>query len=183
MSLKKPVTQPWVHELSFMQQAVLLSAVRGPDGHTKYGPVKMILRWYRRCLLLSAFDGIVLERPYIIGGGSFTGPSINKTENTINGFTKYNGYATWQDAMNQQMDEYMQVQDGLPLHFQTHFMHAVEIMGYKHPDIHVREWWNYIYHRFVSAWHLNAETEEELDNRLSDGIEAWKSRSDRATLE
>ena len=29
------VTQFWVHELTFMQQSVLLTAIRGPDGLPK----------------------------------------------------------------------------------------------------------------------------------------------------
>jgi len=44
-----------------MQQSVLLTAVRGPDGLPKYHSSKYLLRWYRRCILLSAMDGRVLE--------------------------------------------------------------------------------------------------------------------------
>ena len=44
------VLQPWVSGLTFMQQTVLLTAIRGPDGVPKYGPTKMLLRWFRRCI-------------------------------------------------------------------------------------------------------------------------------------
>lgn len=70
------VTQEWTHALSMMQQTVLLTAVRGPDGHPKYGAVKMLLRWFRRCVLFSAIDGAVLVTPCQPGGGSFTGASL-----------------------------------------------------------------------------------------------------------
>lgn len=70
------VLQPWVNTLSLMQQTVLLTAIRGPDGVPKYGPTKMLLRWYRRCILLSAMDQRVLSDPMDPSGGSFTGPSI-----------------------------------------------------------------------------------------------------------
>lgn len=52
--MKGPVTQEWVHRLPFMQQTVLLTAVRGPDGIRKYHPCKDLLRWFRRCTLISA---------------------------------------------------------------------------------------------------------------------------------
>lgn len=71
------VLQDWVASLSFMQQTVLMTAVRGPDGVPKYGPTKMLLRWYRRCILLSAMDRVVLSSPNEHGGGSFTGPSFD----------------------------------------------------------------------------------------------------------
>ena len=36
--IKGPVTQSWCHAITFMQQTVLLTAVRGPDGIAKYHP-------------------------------------------------------------------------------------------------------------------------------------------------
>src|SRR5579872_1254905 len=110
------VTQKWTHDLPMMQQTVLLTAVRGPDGVEKYGAVKMLLRWYRRCVLRSAMDGAVLDNPLDVRGGSFTGPSV-----TLQGTTD------WTYTMNEHVDEYLRKQDCLPFHFQMHFMHAVEI--------------------------------------------------------
>src|SRR5262245_28467293 len=49
----RAVLQDWVQERPFMQQTVLLTAIRGPDGIAKYSSVKLLLRWYRRCVLLS----------------------------------------------------------------------------------------------------------------------------------
>src|SRR5262245_58332891 len=60
--------------LSIMMQSVLMSAVRAPDGIKKDHPVKVLMRWYRRCVLISAFDGEALIDPFVEGGGSFTGP-------------------------------------------------------------------------------------------------------------
>src|SRR5258708_5325855 len=51
-----PVTQPWVHHLSMMQQGVILSAIRGPDGIGKNHVSKLLLRWYRRSIIMCAFD-------------------------------------------------------------------------------------------------------------------------------
>lgn len=66
------VFQPWVEKLTFMQQSVLITAVRGPDGIPKDHIVKVLLRWYRRCILYSAFGHKIITDPYTKGGGSFT---------------------------------------------------------------------------------------------------------------
>jgi hypothetical protein len=161
------VLQPWVLALPFMQQTVLLTAVRGPDGVAKYGPTKMLLRWYRRCTLLSAMDGRILGTPYELGGGSFTGPSIsggNPVPTTIEG-------RDWRVEMDAVVGDYLRDLDAIPHHFQLHLMHAVEIVGYKHPAPTTRAWWLQTYHRLVHDMHLWPETEDQLDRRLGDSRE------------
>lgn len=155
-----------------MQQTVLLTAIRGPDGIAKYGGVKMLLRWYRRCVLLSAMDGKVLGNPYDNNGGSFTGPSFAEGELHNTG---------WESNMDLHVDEYLRCQDALPFHFQNHLMHAAEIIGYKHSDERVRAWWNGVYNRLVNSLHLHPETEAELDERLGDSRSGWLKRADVAT--
>jgi hypothetical protein len=166
-----PVTQAWTHRLSMMQQSVLLTAVRGPDGLPKYGPVKMLLRWYRRCVLLSAMDRAVLKDPICEGGGSFTGPSI--------GF-HVDG---WEDVMDTIVGRYMRELDAVPHHFQMHLMHAVQILGYKHPEPLIRGWWLGVYTRLVEDMHLRPESETDLDRRLGDSREQWLERADPATVD
>ena len=56
--------------------------------------------------------------------------------------------------------------DHYPVHWLTHFMHAAEIIGYKHPVAEVKAYWSDAYRSLVTALHLNVETEEELDDRL-----------------
>lgn len=57
--------------------------------------------------------------------------------------------------------------DDYPMHWVIHFLHAVEIIGYKHPEEEVKMWWNYLYEQMVKeGLHLNPETERELDMRL-----------------
>ena len=170
-----PVTQPWLNNIPLMQQTVLLTAIRGPDGLPKYGPVKLLLRWYRRCILLSAIDREIIDNPHSKNGGSFTGPSCDTPGNV-----KW-GLAPWGPDMDTVVDGYMQALDALPHHFHTHLLHGVEILGYKHPDPDVREWWKSVYMRFVSDLHLQPETEETLDHRLSDSRENWLQHSDPST--
>ena len=117
--------QPWVMNLPIMQQSVLMTAIRGPDGLPKYGPTKMLLRWYRRCILLSAMDGEVLSNPSDPRGGSFTGPSV------------FHISADWEEVMDGIVGEYIQSLDAVPHHFQLHFMHAAEIVR-RDPEIGAR---------------------------------------------
>lgn len=208
------VLQPWVEDLSMMQQSVLLTAVRGPDALPKYHPSKFLLRWYRRCTLLSAMDGCVLADPVSENGGSFTGPSVVRTE-TYNlhplssasgprvGFAAVGSLrdrSSWaapghfsygqpaptsrdtaMEAMNDWVEAYLRGLDEVPHHYQLHFMHAVEIVGYKHPDFDIGLWWNQLYVRLARDMHLHIEPEEELDERLGDSREAWLEYADPAT--
>ncbi|WGL50656.1 hypothetical protein P5P86_11845 [Nocardioides sp. BP30] len=167
---KSSVLQDWLAELPMMQQTVLLTAVRGPDGLPKYHPTKFVLRWYRRCILLSALDGVVLSDPGAVGGGSFTGPAIESFPGM-----------PWRAAMDQRVTDYLRSLDEVPHHFQMHLMHAVEILGYKHPDERIRSWWHGVYLRLVHDMHLWPETEEQMDARLGDSREGWLARGDVAT--
>lgn len=165
-----PVTQPWTHLLPMMQQTVLLTAVRGPDGLPKYGSIKMLLRWFRRCTLLSAMDGKVLLDPYDNNGGSFTGPSLPAP------------CEPWENAMEEIVNEYLRTLDAVPHHFQLHFMHAAEIIGYKHPNRRIRQWWYKLYSRLVNDMHLHLEQEKEMNERLGDSRAGWLKRADAATI-
>lgn len=169
----KSVLQDWVNDLSFMQQTVLLTAIRGPDGIGKYHPTKYLLRWFRRCTLYSAMDGRVLSSPFEEGGGSFTGKSFD--------FAKHGAVRAdkWMDEL---VGEYLRSLDELPHHFQMHFMHAAEILGYKHPDPDTKAWWLRTYLRLVHDLHLWPETEVQLDLRLGDNRDQWLARNDIATV-
>lgn len=169
-----PVTQEWTHEISMMQQSMLLAAIRGPDGQPKYGGgAKMLLRWYRRCVLLSAMDGKVIDNPIDENGGSFTGPSLKG----------HDDLEPWAERMQQHVHDYLRQVDMLPRHYQLHFMHAVEILGYKHPGAVIRHFWHRVYLRLVHDMHVWPETEQQLDDRLGDSRSGWLKRADPATVE
>ena len=162
----KPVSvlQEWVQRLSFMQQSVLITAVRGPDGIEKNHVSKLLVRWLRRCILYSAFESrihgrpVTLDTPWQFGGGSFTGPSLEKTSSGSSATRLHDGkYASdWTDLLN----SYLNSVDGVPHHFQLHFMHAAEILGYKHPNESIRAGWFDTYKRLANDMHLNIETVE-----------------------
>lgn len=156
------VLQVWVQQLTFMQQSVLITAVRGPDGLHKNHVSKQLLRWFRRCILYSAFESARRRRPSTLddpaapGGGSFTGP--------VTGMT-----------LDAAVEAYLQSLDEVPHHFQLHFMHAAEIVGYKHPTPTVRTWWLALYLQLVNNMHLEPESEAAMDKRLGDDERDWRS--------
>lgn len=166
------VLQAWLNDLPIMQQTVLLTAIRGPDGIAKYSGAKLLLRWYRRCVLISAFDRCILSTPFQEGGGSFTGQSLDLPDDDTGG---------WQQGMRQIVDEYLRAQDALPFHFQMHLMHAAEILGYHHPVPVIAFFWNETYRRLANSMHLNPESKTELDERLGDTRDGWLARADKAT--
>lgn len=156
------VLQPWVEDLTAMQQSVLIAAVRGPDGIRKNHPVKVLCRWLRRSFLLCAFDKVAHLDPLTPCGGSFTGKCQTDAVTGV----------------DHALTLYLESVDELPHHFQLHFMHAAEILGYKHPDLAVREWWNTTYRRLVSDAHLFIETEQQMDRRLADNEKQWREREE-----
>lgn len=202
------VLQDWVADLPMMMQSVLLSAIRGPDGQPKYNGTKKLLRWLRRCILVSSFDKVVLTNPVDTRGGSFTGPSFEVSDVThlwyLNASDKYKekyknffedpneGFIAkggehkfyeenWFCFMEPVINGWFLIADALPIHFTLHFMHAAEIIGYFHPEPKVREWWNYMYQLMVEDMHLTVESREECIRRLSDDREEWLKKSNPAT--
>lgn len=174
------VLQSWVQQLTFMQQSVLIAAVRGPDGIRKDHSIKVLCRWFRRCILLSAFERQTLTDPYSKNGGSFTGPSMpeSELERICDGHSLQHCdegcFPWWWKAMNKRSNEYLRYVDELPHHFQLHWMHAAEILGYKHPDYWIRRWWGLFYQDIVKDAHLFPETVEQMDKRLGDFEEHWR---------
>lgn len=151
------VLQPWVMELSLMQQSVLLTALRDPDTIQRLHPVNHVIKAIRRTVLLSAFDLRALD-PYEKGGGSFTGPCTH-----IGGLS-----GIFHDAIK----DY----DDLPLHFLQHLIGAVEILGYCHPDMPIRTLWLTFYREWSAVLHMKPEPYEEMIVRLSSNYKEWKRR-------
>lgn len=147
--------QEWVESLTLMQQSMLMAAIRGADTLTKHHLSKYLLRWYRRCVFVSAFDRCTLDDPHDPRGGSFMGP-IGDT------------------SIDDLASAYLQSVDEIPFHFHMHLIHASEILGYKHPNQQIRSWWHSFYIAAVRDMHLAPESESELDARLGDELEPWQ---------
>lgn len=196
-----PVQQEWVLEIPFMQQSVLFAAIRAPDGLRKDHPTKVLLRWYRRCILYSAFDRRALTCPFEEGGGSFTGPfkfghvaafliDPHHADRLRQAHSQwyYGKYAAKHERsierpreyrwkmFGQMREVYLRHVDEMPHHFQLHFMHAAQIVGCHHPSTHIREWWRTFYLMIVNDAHLSPESDTDMNLRLSDNSDEWKKR-------
>lgn len=56
----------------------------------------------------------------------------------------------------------------LPLHWFSHCMHALEIIAYRHPNLHIRGLGYRLYFMMVKSLHLNPELQSEMVERLSE---------------
>ena len=163
--------------------------MRGPDGVAKNHPSKQLLKWYRRCIVLSAFDKKTLDNPYHEGGGSYTGPSIEEVAAPVTVIEYVNPNTgqfvilerDWETPMNKVLRSYIDSQDSLPFHFYLHVLHAIEIVGYKHSNARIRKWWFLAYDLMCRDLHLFQETETELNARLNDDEKTWKADNTRCT--
>ena len=128
----------WVEELPWKQQTVLLTAIRGCDGVENDDPSKEMVKSLRGLILKDADPD----------SGSDRFMNRAREENTVARFME-------------DLDKY-------PLHWLTHFIQAVEIVGYKYPEEHIRQEWNELYAKIVEeGLHLRMEHPKSLDERLS----------------
>lgn len=126
-------------ELPIRYQGTILTALRGCDGVAREDTTKTIMRGLRNVTLNPA-DARELE--YV---GGFMTFSLNELLPAVKKFAKNS-------------DQY-------PLHFVMHLMHAIEVIGYTHPDATSMEFES-AYLRIVHSLHLNPETLCQLSNRM-----------------
>jgi len=126
------VLQPWVQDLPWKIQSVLLAAMRGPDTDN-CTRIKGLCRWMRKMSLHDA-------DPYTEYMKVHLGEFDNELKMEV-------GFVT--------------------LHFFVHFLHGLEIIGYKHPDYSVRMTAYHYYEQLAIYLHLNVEPESEMDFRLT----------------
>lgn len=136
------VLHDWVHKLPFQMQALLMTAMRGPDALPKHNNAKAIIRYLRGVVAKPAGDWRKKNDNDFMWGDYRI-------------FTAYVG-KFWADH-----DEY-------PHHFIMHLFHCAEVVGYKHPDAQMRNFWKGFYYVGCTQFHLRPETEKQMDNRLND---------------
>ena len=78
-------------------------------------------------------------------------------------------------------DDFVDSRDELPLHYVLHFIHAIEIIGYKHPDDRISNYWGRLYRRLVACFHMSHESAQSMDKRLGDNKEDWQKFNDPST--
>lgn len=135
------VIQDWLMLCSWKMQTVLLASFRGCDGLDKNDPSKHFTKKMRSSILKNADTS-----------SGFHGSEVILTEFEKTMIDKF---------FSNSLDKY-------PVHWLMHFLHASEIIFYKCHIHNLKEYWGYFYKSGVKALHLNVETIEEMEMRLSD---------------
>lgn len=146
----KSILQDWVMELGLRHQGVLVTVIRGCDNAPKHDPSKLFTRCIR-AMILNAHCGDVKKAATFI---------------------------EWvdQDSLQERFENFRRNLDHYPHHYIAHVLHAVEIIGYHHPNIWTRGIWSNFYFKMVNGLHLNPETKEQLDERLNTDEETFAAR-------
>lgn len=141
----RSVLQDWVMELPLREQGTLLTAVRGCDLEPK--------QWYSTGFAdspgrrITAFVRFCFMNPHDprevdIAGAFFQSEPPNPFRPSEFGH--------------------------LPQHWYSHIMHALEVIGYRHPNEELQEICFRLYVDMVFNLHLSVETKEHMLIRLSE---------------
>lgn len=142
---QRSVLQNWVMELPLREQGTLLTAVRGCDLEPKQWIARGVAESSgRRLTAFIRFCFMVPadEREVGIQGAFFQmrPPEIFKPSEF--------GH--------------------LPEHWYAHVMHALEVIGYRHPEVGIAAKAEALYRAMAHNLHLNPETKEQMIQRLSE---------------
>ena len=136
-----PLLQPWTLTLSLPLQLDLLTALRPLDGQPPHHPSELLLRWYRRCVLLNPRDGRILTDPREAAGGTLLAPSLLGPDES----------APWGDGMRAVRDHFVRELPAVPAGFVTAFARAALILGRHHPNLSIQLYWHGVYHTLARA--------------------------------
>ena len=143
---RRSVLQDWVTALPLREQGTLLTAVRGCDAEPKTWTARGVAESPGRRLtafIRNAFMNPADPREVDIQGAFFqTTPPPQPFKPSEFGH--------------------------LPLHWYTHAMHALEVIGYRHPTLDVRVVALDLYVEMADTLHLNPESRRQFENRLSE---------------
>jgi hypothetical protein len=145
------VLHDWVHELTFQQQALLLTGIRGADGTSKHNAGKILTRYLRGVVIKPAGEWACHKTmPVGLNDNDFMWGEYDGGE-----FRKY-------------AREFLKDHDVYPHHWLMHMVHCAEVIGYKHPNEIIRGEWLMFYYNCCHNFHMTAETELQMDERLND---------------
>lgn len=128
------VLHDWVHALPFQMQALLLTAMRGPDALNKHNSAKSVVRYLRGAICKPA--------------GDWDGSNNNDFM-----WGEYDHFMSWCGSFWDDHDEY-------PHHFIMHLVHCAQVIGYKHPVDRIAEKWFTFYMEACISFHMNPESEQ-----------------------
>jgi len=142
----RSVLQDWVMELPLREQGTMLTCVRGCDLEPKiwvnrgvaYSPGRRLTAFIRWCFMVPA--------------------DLREVDSQEGAF-----------MMSFAPEPFKPSEFGhLPQHWYSHVMHALEVIGYRHPDFEVRSTAYALYASMASNLHLPVETMENMTKRLSE---------------
>lgn len=139
------VLQDWVMELPLREQGTLLTAVRGCDEEPK--------TWIARGVAESPGRRITAFIRWC-----FMNPADPREVDVPGAFFQSMPPAPFKPSGF----------GHLPQHWYSHVMHALEVIGYRHPSKSVSFTAFTLYAQMVHNMHLNCETREEFEARLSE---------------
>lgn len=144
MTEHESVLQDWVTYLPLRHQGTLLTGIRGCDlaakNPTTLDSAERRLTAFLRYCVMNPAD----SREVGITGSFFLSEPPPEDE--------------WKPS---ELGHY-------PLHWFSHLMHCYEVVGYRHPDPDLRREALRIYERLVESLHLNPETSEQMQVRLTE---------------
>jgi hypothetical protein len=139
------VLQHWVTQLQLREQGTLLTAVRGCDDEPKV--------WYS-----TGFADSPGRRLTGFIRWCFMNPADEREVDVAGAFFQSTPPAPFRPS------EF----GHLPQHWYAHAMHALEIIGYRHPDVDTALTALELYNAMVENLHLNPETAHEMNVRLAE---------------
>lgn len=142
---KKSVLQDWVMALPLREQGTLLTAVRGCDDEPK--------QWIATGVADSAGRRLTAFIRWC-----FMNPADPREVDIPGAFFQSRPLLPFKPS------EF----GHLPEHWYAHVMHALEVVAYRHPEVEVRTVALFLYAKLVHNLHLNIETEDQFEARLSE---------------
>lgn len=139
------VLQNWVMELPLRFQGTLLTAVRGCDDEPK--------QWHA-----TGFADSPGRRTTAFIRYCFMNPADAREIDIPGAFFQ-----------STPPEDFKPSEFGhLPQHWYAHVMHALEIIGYHHPDVKLSRQALRMYVKMVHGFHLNIESRDQLHQRLTE---------------
>lgn len=134
------ILQPWVALLGLREQGTLLTAVRGCDLTPKY-PLDSSERRIVSCIR-----------------GAFLVPADPREVDSVPGC-----------FMSTQVPDVKWSAFGhYPQHWVAHILHAIEVLGFRHPDEDARRAWRTLYLQGCGSFHLRPEALHDFEYRMNE---------------
>jgi hypothetical protein len=121
------------------------------------------LPWKQQSVIISSLRGPDTSRP----------ASVKVITRWLRGITQNNADPSTDYMRNLpflSLEDFQRDLEYCTMHYYCHLMHAMEIIGYNHPEEQTKDIALGYYAAMVEFLHLNPETKDELNSRLEDKV-------------